>query len=57
MLGGATVLGAPAEGAFLAYPEGWTKVLVLAVEFALTASIAAALALLVMGPPEPEERA
>ncbi|MBR0682688.1 DUF4040 domain-containing protein [Roseomonas eburnea] len=51
------VAGALAEGAFLAYPAGWTKALVLAVEFALTASIAVALALLVMGPPEEEDRA
>jgi multisubunit Na+/H+ antiporter MnhB subunit len=42
------------EGAFLAYPPGWAKPIILAVEIVLTASIAAALALLVMGPPVPE---
>ncbi|MBW6398191.1 DUF4040 domain-containing protein [Roseomonas sp. HJA6] len=45
--------GALAEGAFLAYPPGWAKPLILAIEIVLTASIAVALALLVMGPPEP----
>lgn len=43
--------GALLEGAFLAYPPGWAKPLILAVEVVLTASIAVALALLVLGPP------
>ena len=45
--------GALLEGAFLAYPPGWAKPLILAIEFVLTASIAVALALLVVGPPAP----
>jgi multisubunit Na+/H+ antiporter MnhB subunit len=47
---GGTVL----EGAFLAYPPGWAKPLIKLVEIVLTGSIAVALALLVMGPPEPD---
>jgi multisubunit Na+/H+ antiporter MnhB subunit len=39
------------QGAFLAYPEGLVKPVILLIEFVLTASVAAALALLVMGPP------
>jgi len=45
------LLGALLEGAFLAYPPGFAKPLILAVEIVLTGSIAAALALLVLGPP------
>ncbi|WP_234051033.1 MULTISPECIES: MnhB domain-containing protein [unclassified Xanthobacter] len=37
--------------AFLDYPDGITKPLIIAVEVAITASIAVALALLVLGPP------
>ncbi|MFN3945100.1 MAG: hydrogenase subunit MbhD domain-containing protein [Allosphingosinicella sp.] len=40
-----------AHGAFLSYPPGAAKELILAIEFALTLSIAVTLALLVMGPP------
>jgi multisubunit Na+/H+ antiporter MnhB subunit len=40
-----------ATGEFLSYPPGYAKATILAVEAALTASIAATLALLVMGPP------
>jgi multisubunit Na+/H+ antiporter MnhB subunit len=40
-----------AEG-FLAYPEGFAKPLILAIEAALTFSIVISLALLVVGPPE-----
>jgi multisubunit Na+/H+ antiporter MnhB subunit len=43
--------GAAFLGAFLAYPEGWVKPVILLIEVALTASVAVALALLVMGPP------
>lgn len=43
--------GLAATGAFLAYPEGLVKPTILIVEFVLTASVAAALALLVMGAP------
>ena len=45
------LLGALLEGAFLAYPPGFAKPVILAVEIVLTGSIAAALALLVLGPP------
>lgn len=38
--------------AFLAYPAGYTKPLIVAVEFALTVSIGVALAMLAAGPPE-----
>jgi multisubunit Na+/H+ antiporter MnhB subunit len=38
--------------AFLAYPPGYAKPLIVAVEFALTLSISAALGLLAAGPPE-----
>lgn len=38
-------------GAFLAYPEGYAKPLILAIEVALTPSIALALGLLLAGPP------
>ncbi|MFN3685185.1 hydrogenase subunit MbhD domain-containing protein [Salinarimonas sp.] len=38
-------------GTFLFYPVDWAGTLVLAIEAALTASIAASLALLVLGPP------
>jgi multisubunit Na+/H+ antiporter MnhB subunit len=39
------------EGAFLRYPAGYAKELILAIEFALALSIAATLALLVLGAP------
>jgi multisubunit Na+/H+ antiporter MnhB subunit len=39
-----------ARGAFLAYPPAAAKAIILAIEFALTVSIAASLALLVLGP-------
>ena len=44
------------EGAFLAYPPGWAKPLILVIEFILTGSIAVALALLLIGPPDGAER-
>jgi multisubunit Na+/H+ antiporter MnhB subunit len=43
--------GVLAAGAFLAYPAGWAKPLILVIEVALTVFVAAALALLVVGPP------
>jgi multisubunit Na+/H+ antiporter MnhB subunit len=46
------LLGWVTQGAFLAYPPGFALPLIMAVEVALTASIAVALALLVLGPPE-----
>jgi len=45
------MLGWLTEGAFLAYPPGLALPIIMVVEVALTASIAVALALLVMGPP------
>jgi multisubunit Na+/H+ antiporter MnhB subunit len=44
--------GAVIADAFLAYPEGLTKPLILLIEAAKTLSVAVALALLVAGPPE-----
>ncbi|CAH0281312.1 hydrogenase subunit MbhD domain-containing protein [Roseomonas sp. CECT 9278] len=45
------LLGWLAEGAFLAYPPGLALPIIMVVEIVLTASIAVALALLVIGPP------
>lgn len=44
-------------GDFLAYPAGWAKPLILAIEASLTVSVAVVLGLLVAGPPEGEGRA
>jgi multisubunit Na+/H+ antiporter MnhB subunit len=44
--------GAATAGAFLAYPEAYAKLLIVTIEVPVTLSIAAALALLVAGPPE-----
>lgn len=44
--------GVPLAGAFLAYPEGWAKPLIIVIEAALLPSIALVLALIVLGPPE-----
>ncbi len=41
-------------GAFLAYPDGLAKPLILAIEAALTLSVAVILGLLLAGPPEAE---
>jgi len=46
----AGLLGVVTQGAFLAWPAGFEKPLILLVEVALTGSIAAMLALLVIGP-------
>jgi multisubunit Na+/H+ antiporter MnhB subunit len=46
------LIGFAVPGAFLAYPPGWAKPLILLIEAALTPSIAAALGLLPAGPPE-----
>ena len=46
------LIGFAVPGAFLAYPPGWAKPLILVIEAALTPSIAAALGLLPAGPPE-----
>lgn len=48
--------GVPLAGAFLAYPEGYAKPLIIAIEAASMASIAFTLALLVLGPPERSDR-
>jgi multisubunit Na+/H+ antiporter MnhB subunit len=46
------IAGMVLANAFLAYPAGYAKPLIVAVEFALTLSIGVALALLAAGPPE-----
>ncbi len=46
--------GFAVAGAFLAYPQPYAKLVILAIEVPLTLSIAATLALLVAGPPERE---
>jgi multisubunit Na+/H+ antiporter MnhB subunit len=45
-------LGAAAAGAFLAYPDGYAKPLILAIEWALLPSLALTLFLLVIGAPQ-----
>lgn len=45
------VAGIPLAGALLAYPEGYAKPLILAIEAALTLSVALVLGLLLGGPP------
>jgi multisubunit Na+/H+ antiporter MnhB subunit len=46
-------LGGLALGdAFLSYPQGWAKPVILAIELAMILTVAATLALLVAGPPE-----
>jgi multisubunit Na+/H+ antiporter MnhB subunit len=47
--------GVPLAGAFLAYPEGVAKPLILIIEAASMVSIAVTLGLLVIGPPERSE--
>jgi multisubunit Na+/H+ antiporter MnhB subunit len=44
--------GAAFAGAFLAYPDGWSKPLILVVEFALMPSLALTLGLIMAGAPE-----
>ncbi len=46
------VVGAFSAGAFLGYPEGWAKPMILVVEFALMPSLALTLALVLAGAPE-----
>lgn len=48
--------GIPLTGAFLAYPEGFAKPLIIIIEFASMVSIAVTLALLVAGIAEQEEQ-
>lgn len=45
------IAGIVVAGAFLAYPAGYAKAFIVAIEFALTLSIGAALGLLAAGPP------
>lgn len=56
VIGPAAFLGLGAAGAatgvFMGWPEGWAKPAILAIEALLTLSIAATLALLVLGPPQ-----
>ncbi|MGL4997020.1 MAG: hydrogenase subunit MbhD domain-containing protein [Deefgea sp.] len=47
--------GIPLAGAFLAYPDGFAKPLIIAIEFASMISIAVTLALLVIGIPKRSE--
>lgn len=49
---GVGAVGIFTAGAFLAYPAGWEKALILLVEWALFPSLALTLALIVAGPPE-----
>jgi len=46
------LLGAWSAGAFLAYPDGLAKPLILVIEIALMPSLAVTLALLLLGPPQ-----
>lgn len=48
--------GVPLAGAFLSYPDGYAKPLILIIEAASVLSIAVTLGLLVLGPPERSER-
>ena len=50
------IAGMVLANAFLAYPAGYAKPLIVAVEFALTLSIGLALGLLAAGPPERVQR-
>ncbi len=52
---GVGVAGIWLAGAFLAYPEGWAKPLILAIEAASTASVALVLGLLLAGPPAADD--
>ena len=47
-------VGVATAGAFLAYPDGWAKPLILVVEFALMPSLALTLGLIMAGAPERE---
>jgi hypothetical protein len=46
------LVGVVAAGAFLAYPEGFAKPLIIVIEVALMPSLALTLALLLIGPPQ-----
>jgi multisubunit Na+/H+ antiporter MnhB subunit len=48
-------VGVATAGAFLAYPDGWGKPLILVVEFALMPSLALTLGLIMAGAPERTE--
>ncbi len=50
------IVGAAAAGAFLAYPEPQAKALIIAIEVALTPSLALLLVLLLAGPPRSARR-
>ena len=51
------VVGVYTAGAFLGYPDGWAKPLILVIEFALMPSLAFTLGLVVAGAPERPENA
>jgi multisubunit Na+/H+ antiporter MnhB subunit len=46
------VAGLSLSGAFLGYPEGWAKPMILVIEFALMPSLALTLGLIMAGAPE-----
>jgi len=48
------LLGLPLAGAFLAFPEAWSKPIIVVIEIALVISVASALVLLIAGPPTTE---
>lgn len=49
------LLGVPAAGALLAYPDGWAKPWIIVIEAALLPSLAVTLVLLLVGPPQRPE--
>jgi hypothetical protein len=46
------IVGAASAGAFLAYPDGYAKPLIIAIELALMPSLALILALMLAGAPQ-----
>jgi multisubunit Na+/H+ antiporter MnhB subunit len=46
------MVGAATAGAFLAYPPGFAKALILVIEFALMPTLTLILGLMLLGPPE-----
>lgn len=53
---GVGVVGAYTAGAFLAWPEGWAKAMILVIEIALMPSLALTLGLMLAGAPERPEQ-
>jgi len=50
----AALLGYAMAGAFLAFPEAWSKPIIVVIEVALVVSVASSLVLLIAGPPQAE---